>query len=247
MPEKDLPSLSEWQGTLFRLTAFPAPDFVIGEQNWWEEFVGDLPEQKTTQPKTGEITEQGEFHNGILVLNMLPTRINWLYAAPDQQILTTKRLPTLGQVDEEVKIFVNIMNTWLEQSSPHLIRLAFGARMILPADSREMAYTTLSQFLPFGLDSQNSSNFLYRINRKRPSESGFSELTINRLSTWAVIRFQMGQVGNSLATEQFVSQLELDINTVPEFDGVFENDVLSNLFSELVELGLEIAEKGDIP
>lgn len=247
MARDDLPTLSEWQVMLLRLTAFPAPDFVAGEQNWWEELAGELPEKQTTQPKTGAITEEGEYSNGVLVLNMLPTRINWLYAAPDQQIVITQKLPILGQVEDEIKSFIEIMNSWLVQSSPHLIRLAFGARMIIPTDGREKAYTTLSQFLPFELDIENSSDFLYRINKRRPSKSGFSSLEINRLSTWSALRFQMGGLKNTQVSEQFACQLEVDINTIPDFDGTFDNDTLPDLFHELVELGLEIAEKGDIP
>ncbi len=41
-------------------------------------------------------------------------------------------------------------------------------------------------------------------------------------------------------------RLELDINTAPEFKSALKKTMLSKLFDELVELGMEIAHKGDI-
>jgi hypothetical protein len=42
-------------------------------------------------------------------------------------------------------------------------------------------------------------------------------------------------------------RLELDISTMPEWEGELPHDGLPEVFRELVDLGQEIAEKGDIP
>ena len=45
----------------------------------------------------------------------------------------------------------------------------------------------------------------------------------------------------------FFAQLELDINTALDFQGEFEKGQVQSIFAELVQLGCEIAEQGDIP
>jgi hypothetical protein len=45
----------------------------------------------------------------------------------------------------------------------------------------------------------------------------------------------------------FACRLELDINTVPEFQDEFDRGRLPSILRELADLGLEIANRGDIP
>jgi hypothetical protein len=103
-----------------------------------------------------------------------------------------------------------------------------------------------------------SSDLLYRINRKVRSQSGVEELAINRLMTWSAGRFEVqirallpeeiGQQGaGQLAhAERHACLLELDINTVPEpQDRILPREDLPRIFDELVALGVEIATRGD--
>jgi hypothetical protein len=43
----------------------------------------------------------------------------------------------------------------------------------------------------------------------------------------------------------YACRLELDINTIPEFQGVFERGQLHLILEELVNLAKEMAEHGD--
>jgi hypothetical protein len=52
---------------------------------------------------------------------------------------------------------------------------------------------------------------------------------------------------HSVGPLYFACRLELDINTVPEFQGEFERGELSSIFQELVDFAVEIADRGDIP
>jgi hypothetical protein len=47
--------------------------------------------------------------------------------------------------------------------------------------------------------------------------------------------------------KDFACRLELDINTVPDFQGELPRESFGQLLGELTELGQEIAQKGDIP
>jgi hypothetical protein len=97
------------------------------------------------------------------------------------------------------------------------------------------------------------SDLLYQINRPRPSMLG-GGLTINRLSKWSAAALQVVQIdatrtpGASVRpiAEFLTAQLELDISTVPGERLPSRPSELSEVYEELVDLGLEIAPKGDI-
>ena len=146
------------------------------------------------------------------------------------------------------------MKKWLA-IAPEIKRLAFGAVLLIPVSNRDEGYTTLSRYLPFPLDLE-ARNFTYQINRRRDSRLGLPGLEINRLSKWSCLERRMTQlqfvIGESaIASEDspsnFAMRLEVDINTVPEYPKSLESGNLTGLFSEFIELGAEIAEKGDIP
>jgi hypothetical protein len=86
------------------------------------------------------------------------------------------------------------------------------------------------------------------------SQSGTKDLLLNRLSTWAVssVQFKAFSLTGRQAMltpgeRAFVCRVELDINTTAEFSGVFVPDQLRETLNELVQLGVEIVGKGDVP
>ena len=112
----------------------------------------------------------------------------------------------------------------------------------------------LTQILPdIPIDTENSIDFLYQINRPRMS-TNIKGLSINRLMKWAVvrlglIRFAVRADGQTLSTNlpyQFACRLELDISTDAEFSGVFNSDSLNAVFDEMVSIAKEISANGDI-
>jgi len=128
-----------------------------------------------------------------------------------------------------------------------------GAVLAQPTDDRTSAYKILAGYLPsLELDAENTSDFLYRINRPRPSVS-LVGANINRLNTWSALRAtafavvrQMPEVQQELDL-YITAQLELDINTTPESARVMDQASLSPLFDELLSVGFEIAMNGDVP
>jgi len=71
--------------------------------------------------------------------------------------------------------------------------------------------------------------------------------------TWSAITVQaigmlIGTGALAPQVELYVgAKLEIDINTTPESSSKVESIELSSIFDELTQLGLEIAEKGDLP
>lgn len=114
---------------------------------------------------------------------------------------------------------------------------------------RASGYDSLQPFLPaVHLDGQ-SSDFMYRINRQRPSQ--VAATLVNRVSLWSVVRMLDVELGSAAMpvnkAEQYRRRVALDINTAQEQDAEFDASMQSRLIHELLDLGLEISEKGDIP
>jgi len=85
---------------------------------------------------------------------------------------------------------------------------------------------------------------------------GIHGLRINRLTKWSVVRRGTGLIELSPhgpkasffpSAESYACRLELDINTLPDYEGELPHDQLGDIFQELVDLGMETAIKGDTP
>ena len=135
-----------------------------------------------------------------------------------------------------------------------MARFAFGAILDLPVVDKVAGYQILARILPnIPIDTENSIDFLYQINRPRMSNT-VPGLSINRLMKWAVVRlglikFGVRPDGQTLSTNlpyQFACRLELDISTDAEFSGDFNSDSMNAVFEEMVSIAKEISANGDI-
>ncbi len=147
---------------------------------------GDAPDTETVQRKLSQVRVEGKFGPGRLFLDILGNKIDWVLAPSLDPSLwkVDKLLPNVGLFTETRDDFVKTISRWLA-SPPPVVRLAFGARLMLPVADKEEAYRRLSSYLPFNLDEKNSRDFNYQINRPRKSRVLGEELRINRLTKWA--------------------------------------------------------------
>jgi hypothetical protein len=192
-----------------------------------------------------------------LVLKTERGRVDWLLE-PDiegQEGPPDIGAAHLGPFADVLTIFCEMMLRWLATTGLDVTRLALGVTLRLPVKTKEEAYSLMSSYLPFHLDPE-SSDFLYRINRPRPSASLDDGTVVNRLATWAVIRVEtlLISVSAGSAAAQAVSRegepflacrLELDINTAAERSGTLPRDRFDALLSELGQLATETAARGD--
>jgi hypothetical protein len=244
------PDIADWQAVQLRLTAFPAPSPQIESINWWSELAGDPPEKITSQPRTSEQIEEGAYENGKLELTVHPIRIHWRYTISEGTQFLLGKTPILGGFSEVLDVFHKSMNQWFDlETCPTLVRLAFGAILLQPAENHVAAYNLLSTYLPsIDLDSENSSDFFYQINRVRKISMQIADLRINRLSKWSTNRIQVEEINTQTRLpDLYACRLELDISTPNDFDDELRREQLPEVFNELVDFGKEIAEKGDIP
>lgn len=253
---KQLASMNEWRTVHLRLTAFPEPTISVQDIEWWQKLVGEPPESRILHPKSGELREEGPIETGVLTLNIQPLRIDWHLTKAQQTGLPEEDLPTIGEFPKISEIFVKLMRTWLKKDAPKLGRVAFGAVLLLPVQTRQTGYERLSAYLPgIKLDPQRSSDFLYQINKPRDSKLGIPGLKVNRLCKWSVAVLMHASMQFNLMTgksEQFsgsdvhACRLEMDINTAADFKDILPQDKLESILDELVDLGKEIMEHGDI-
>ena len=138
----------------------------------WETLAGEKPEKIDFQPRANTITEEGAIVLGSLIHASDPIRINWILS-PSQEKRRTELFPVLGSLTEINTQFVKLMDHWLSTSTlPEINRIALGSVSVVVESNKEAAYKLLSTLLPHVLiDIQDSTDFLYQINRPTKSSS----------------------------------------------------------------------------
>lgn len=250
---------SAWKVETVRLTTFPAVVADFSSTQWWQRATGDPPESRTIQPRLGALHEIGPIKGGLcnLSLECQPQRVDWLFSPIIEDPVLTE-FPTFSDLPGALDVLKELLDRWLPES-PSTVRLAFGAVLIQPTESKNTGYELLKRYLPaVQLDPDNSSDFTYQINRARASKS-IKNLAINRLSKWSAIRLSgmMVQLGTAegqpaakilhSGRELSACRLELDLNTSPNFEGTLPMELLRDLVDELIALGVEITVDGDRP
>jgi len=269
MPDKKptkskLPPLSVWEPEMLRLTLFPNKEALLNvdefdNQTWWKDIFGMRPTRTERAPNNLFYREEGRLEKDkdqwILVLQR--NRIDWQYVIDlEKEKEEGNDAPfTLGKFPFIIEEFLKPMKQWLTlQTCPSASRLAFGAILLQRVKNLQDGYSQIANYLHDNvkIDPGNISDFMYRINKPRPSKEN-PDLKFNRLSTWSVAGFAKFQSTISgmeliqhLLPEKFACRLELDISTNAEYKAGFTKDELFAIFDKLIGLGTEIAQEGDI-
>lgn len=241
--------LSAWQVESLRITCFPASATEFNASTWWQDVIGEQPENTLVRARDGFRQDEGNFNGRKVVLGVQPMRIDWLMRSKVEEGELT-----ISSFQDSLDSFLGLMTRWFKISPP-LRRLAFGVILALPVGDRKSGYELIANYLPnVKLDPVGSSDFLYQINRVRNSQL-IPDLEINRLSKWSVVkqglaRFDLlpeARVSLFPSSDTFSCRLELDINTSADYKNNLPIDKLTNAFLELIDLAKEIALTGDIP
>jgi hypothetical protein len=227
------------------------PTIDLSKDISWQAIFDIVPDNQNTQPKTGVVQTVGELDGDQFTLRTLPGRADLIY----QQII---KEPEQLQFPAHINVlnsYISKANLFLQKfqniSDIEITRLAFGAELHLLRSDRDSAYKTLDRLLHALTIDETSSDLQYSINRKRKS-SLIPEVEINRLSQWSSQRLNISVSHDNpeklqKVHESFVCRLVLDINTAPSEKVILPINNLVSIYTELVELGKEIAEFGDIP
>ena len=244
-----------WRAEALRATVFyPAGQSMPDVEHLWRVATGRSPENVQTRPRDGTTLAEGGNGNNTLTFSSRPGRVDLNM----QPILPDLGAPlegfvTLGLFLETLPQLQTVVEKWLEESDI-IIRLAFGTVLLMDSESVQAANRKVDGMLPgVEVDAEGSSDFFYQINRRRKARSAAGML-VNRLTKWSVLQgnsidvVASGNANNlvSRRREFFACRLELDINTVGPPNSGIPKAKTRAVFNELIELGKEIAAKGDI-
>lgn len=244
---------NSWKINSLRYTLFPKPNFVFDE-NWWETLIGTPPDNVSSTLKNQIKHYEGSFNSGSFIIDVDPLRIHLIFtpAKNSQEVGTGINL---GGYHETLNVFTPLIEKWLAQNNcPIVNRIAFGGLLLIPVSSKTEGYKCLQSYLnSVQIDTENSVDFLYQINRPRISQNSANEILINRLSKWSVINFEttiqgisIKNISNRIISSEYGVSLEFDINTDANFQGEFSPAEQKRIFKELLQLSDEISLKGDI-
>jgi hypothetical protein len=226
---------------------------------WWDQANPQPIDDPIVQTGRGITNITGRRGAMALALRAERERVSWLcepvLQGPDAR---PAGLASLGPMPDVIAPFQEYARRILGAAScPQSERLAFGAVLLRQTPSREDGYRELQGYLhSLRLDPANCRDLFYQVNRQRPS-AVVSGCPVNRLSKWSLAHIHNIQVvieigGRPPTTHQdgdmiLAVRVELDINTAREFQGQFLPEQQHKVLAELLDMGLEISEKGDIP
>jgi hypothetical protein len=255
----DTPRLNvEWSVQQLRATIFHAPgDAGDKIHEYWAKAFGSMPQQDETKNLEGVRVVGGQVRDKQWMANIRRDRVD-IASQP-------AAAPPLGSGDvwyRSESPYQQIVRELIEPS--HLLvdtvsgvnRLAVGALFLAPASGISDAYAKLNVVFPYlHLEGLDAPDFSFRVNRRRQSQRS-TALQVNRLATWSIAQGQtvsFGLVGSggasALGSEiQFAASLQLDINTVQAGMGArIPADRAKDILTELVDMAIEIVERGDVP
>jgi hypothetical protein len=222
------------------------------KREWWKELANNEPDESNRRrdavEESGNVSEKK-----LLTVNVNPIRIqitSELVRPPVDEM--TPGYEGLVPFLDEKQSFLKLISQWLSKAPP-INRIGFAAKLICPVSSIPEGYQLLDRMLQTVDVDPNSSDFLYRVNRKTHSKCEPVNTLINQLTTWATqkpIRQQLTLVGDKLTTqptsgEAFGTFVELDINTDQHRLEPYPSETLNDLCAELTALAQLIVTHGD--
>ncbi|PYV67023.1 MAG: hypothetical protein DMG96_40570 [Acidobacteria bacterium] len=260
MPQSSGSKASNWQAESLRLTVFLATNVQLRDEGWWTKVAGTDPENRIAKPNRGEIVEAGIFQGNVLTLSVQPGRVDWILG-PNMSIEDDLgEIKSVGSFRSAETTFSATMSDWLKDC-PSTVRLAYGAVLLEPVENREKGYLRVAEYVPaVKIDPLGSEDFLYQINRPRESTT-VKGMRLNRLSKWSVASFQPVRFSIGIPQSQprqplvyshggtlaMACRAEFDLSTAAGIQQELPHDMLPRIFNELVALGSEIAQYGDMP
>lgn len=246
-PTAKLPRLplNAWRIQALRLTTFHMSLEGVDLPSMYRSVLDRDPETEVRQREGYQ--SEGAFQTGKMIL-VVPNlvgmrRVDWLATQ-----LSGEEAPLLG---ESLRLFIDTLRPWLTQSPP-VRRLAAGAVLVTPVRTKAIGYGQLQAYLPaVTIDPVRSTDLLYQINRPRDTATPVEGLVINRLSKWQVpvvvdVDF-VGLAPTISAAQNEVCQVELDINTSPQFTQDLPREHLGAIIDELAAAIIEQVRDGDRP
>ena len=230
-------SAHTWQVESLRKTYFFPADAEFRHEKLWLHIVGSEPSERNEKPAARVISESGDWKDHKLVVGSQPGRVDVLL----QAVVSSPDFPNAGKFEEVAGEFRVLQSHGL----PRTTRIAFGAVLLSPDESREACYRKLGNYLAHIKIDPASKEFSYSINNPRDSNV-LPGAQLNCISKWAALQAQFTVLPSAAVFDRYAVRLEIDVSTdstkeLPE--GV---DVAA-VFGELMEVGTRISQEGAKP
>lgn len=242
--------LDNWSVQQLRLTIFSSERFPVSEILWKELTCQEEAENRISVPAGRQYS--GKMLNGMLALTITASRVDIILGFDPEKIAETgsDQLPVIGPWSDVVEPFIAVAEPFLINLTIPVVRVAFGAALLLQVGSRAEAYEQLSQALvSVKVDVENMRELNFRINWPQESQA-IPGLMLNRLTNWAAVIARINVVlptGTTTSDGLDAISLEIDHNTSPDRQDPFDNAQIVPIFRELVRLASENASGGERP
>jgi len=242
-----------WKPAQVQLLVFPESRDGKYDLSWWKWVTENDPESETK--KMTEKSALGKHKHGVLDLTIDPLRIIWTYAGM-LDVDNALVMPSPEPFPQACQTLLDTVEKWVKTECPPIYRMGFAARVAYEQDSRESAYECIGKLLsPYVIIDPQSTDMMYRINRKRPLRMGTEQVTINRLATWTCVGLHISLRTSVGHTESMTIKksspmscfVELDINTDAQRTTPLAQSSVFDALREFTAMAIEIASKGDIP
>ncbi len=247
------PIATWWAESLRATFFFPSADHLPDAAKEWAKLLQSEPDATVDHPKAGSKSAVGQRNDtNFLIQTSKPNRRLDLIINDESVSFAPK-----NGFPQTAADFIQLTTDWIQTiAESSLTRVAFGGTALLPQSDVAAAYRTISDYLQFDVDRGAGSDFLFQINRPRPSLA-LPGSTVNRLTRWSVATMQIHAIepGPSthppqlnLAQAEYACRVEFDINTaVSAGVAAFPAKSAIPLFSEMLGFVEELLRDGDTP
>jgi hypothetical protein len=178
----------EWMADNLRVTLFSTESMKLTRADWTR--ITGKEEPETEQRVVGRQGMSGSFLEGQLTIAAAGSRVDCTLTPSPPMPAADASAPVLGKWLEKAPEFVGATGEWVSTVSFPIVRIAFGAGLLAAQRDLEQAYVSVLGLLKsVDGDPVRMRDFMFRINWPRNSTS-VNGLTINRLTTWSVLRVQ---------------------------------------------------------
>jgi hypothetical protein len=236
-----------------RLSVFSSTPIVASESDWQLLTGQEEAENRVAVP--GGRMFSGKFGSGQFSLAHTGQRIDIILGPSPAVEMKEPALLLAGPWPAVSETMAAASVRWLEGVRFPVIRLGFGAVLLCQTETRDQAYELLKDLLAsVVVDPLRMSDLFFRVNWAENSTVR-TGLKLNRITNWASVRIAQNliqvtgeqQMAIVPGRELNAVRLELDNNTDPANNVQFNKDEIVPIFSELLEMARENAEKGERP
>ncbi|GAA5438877.1 hypothetical protein Dcae01_00370 [Deinococcus caeni] len=226
-----------------RFSFFIAPDsFYISERrSVFQMLTSEQPDERTENPKTQSIIEQGTLEGLTLTVSSDSGRfdINLEHENPI--------IAQISSIDQAVQIGNRIISSikgFIDNVT--VIRYAIVFGFYDEITSKQEGYQALTELLGVNLDINTASDFMMRVNYPHII-NGFKSNVVSTWSIGALTTLSFASNNPEILSQnstKYFRNLEVDINTIPQDISVKTFDHIFSLIEQYCQIAFSVSERG---